>query len=102
MSSAMRRWFFALSLSLAAGPAFGACHHFRIWHYRHPQPPCESVVRATVPVVPAPVPAYAPMPMPTSAPVTTTPRLDALELLRRRLADESMIELLREKLSRWP
>ena len=96
MSSAMRRWFFALSLSLAAGPAFGACHHFRIWHYRHPQPPCESVARATVPVVPAPVPVYAP------APVTTTPRLDALELLRRRLADESMIELLREKLSRWP
>ena len=92
----MRRWFFALSLSLAAGPAFGACHHFRIWHYRHPQPPCESVARATVPVVPAPVPVYAP------APVTTTPRLDALELLRRRLADESMIELLREKLSRWP
>jgi len=96
MLSAMRRWFFALSLSLAAGPAFGACHHFRIWHYRHPQPPCESVARATVPVVPAPVPVYAP------APVTTTPRLDALELLRRRLADESMIELLREKLSRWP
>ena len=83
MLSAMRRWFFALSLSLAAGPAFGACHHFRIWHYRHPQPPCESVARATVPVVPAPVPVYAP------APVTTTPRLDALELLR-------------EKLSRWP
>jgi len=96
MSSAMRRWFFALSLSLAAGPAFGACHHFRIWHYRHPQPPCESVARATVPVVPAPVPVYAP------APVTTTPRLDALELLRRRLADESIIELLREKLNRWP
>jgi len=92
----MRRWFFALSLSLAAGPAFGACHHFRIWHYRHPQPPCESVARATVPVVPAPVPVYAP------APVTTTPRLDALELLRRRLADESIIELLREKLNRWP
>jgi len=96
MLSAMRRWFFALSLSLAAGPAFGACHHFRIWHYRHPQPPCESVARATVPVVPAPVPVYAP------APVTTTPRLDALELLRRRLADESIIELLREKLNRWP
>ena len=96
MLSAMRRWFFALSLSLAAGPAFGACHHFRIWHYHHPQPPCESVVRATVPVVPAPVPVYAP------APVTTTPRLDALELLRRRLADESIIELLREKLNRWP
>jgi hypothetical protein len=54
------------------------------------------VARATVPVVPAPVPVYAP------APVTTTPRLDALELLRRRLADESIIELLREKLNRWP
>ena len=92
----MRRWFFALSLSLAAGPAFGASPPFRTWHYRHPQPPCESVARATVPVVPAPVPVYAP------APVTTTPRLDALELLRRRLADESIIELLREKLNRWP
>ena len=102
MSSAMRRWFFALSLSLCAGPAFGACHHFRIWHYRHPQPPCESVARATVPVVPAPTPVPVPAYTSASVPVTTTPRLDALELLRRRLADESMIELLREKLSRWP
>jgi hypothetical protein len=83
----MGRFALTLALMIASAPQ-AAAHCFRYWAYTTPQRNCEvrHELRATLPRMPRPAPAWDPVPTP-AARAPEDERAQAIETLKRELAE---------------
>jgi hypothetical protein len=81
----VKRFALVLALMLASAPEAVACHRFSVWRYPTPQR-CEvrHELRATLPRMPRPAPAWDPVPTP-AARAPEDERAQAIETLKREL-----------------